>query len=108
MDNGRVCAYILSAKVYKVSDNFIGYVRQNDIESIRYEELALKLTKKQGYITRNNTRLTHACVNRVLLKKDIIYSTFKPGKWYIWTWYIWGSCIWCIHFFVFIFSLQDY
>jgi ATP-dependent DNA helicase RecG len=45
---------MLSSKVYKWSDNSIGYVRQNDIDSIRHEELALKLAKKQGYVTRKN------------------------------------------------------
>lgn len=51
---------MLSSKVYKVGDNSIGYVRQNDIERIRYEELTLQLAKKQGYVTRKNvTDLLH-------------------------------------------------
>lgn len=54
MGNGRGRAYMLSSKVYKVSDNSISYVGQNDIDSIRHEELALKLVKKQGYVTRKN------------------------------------------------------
>jgi len=58
--NGRGRAYMLSSKVYKVGDNSIGYVRQNDIERIRYEELTLQLAKKQGYVTRKNvTELLH-------------------------------------------------
>lgn len=49
---GRSRSYILSSKVYKISNNSIGYVMQKDIDSIRHEELALQLVKKQGYITR--------------------------------------------------------
>ena len=58
--SGRGRAYMLSSKVYKVGDNSIGYVRQNDIERIRHEELTLQLAKKQGYVTRKNvTELLH-------------------------------------------------
>jgi ATP-dependent DNA helicase RecG len=40
--------------VYKKNDNAVGYVRQTDIEKMRYEELVLKLVDEQGYITRAN------------------------------------------------------
>ena len=53
--NGKSRAYILSAKVYREQDNIVGYVRQTGIDSVKYEELVLKLAKKQGgYVTRDN------------------------------------------------------
>lgn len=52
--NSRARAYILSAKVYKEQDNSIGYVRQTGIDRLRYEDLILKLTKQQNYVTREN------------------------------------------------------
>ena len=51
---GRGRYYQLSPRVYKKSDNTIGYVRQTVIEKMRYEELVLKLVKEQGYVTRAN------------------------------------------------------
>lgn len=54
--NGRARAYILSAKVYKGQDNSVGYVRQAGIDKLKYEELILKLTIQQGYVTRENVR----------------------------------------------------
>ena len=44
--------YVLSANVYKKQQNTIGYVRQTDIDKIRYNELILKLAKKKGSVTR--------------------------------------------------------
>lgn len=41
---GKNRFYLLSAKVYRKSRNAIGYVRQTDIDEIRYEELILKLS----------------------------------------------------------------
>lgn len=53
--NGKSRAYILSAKVYRENDNAIGYVRQTGIDSIKHEELVLKLAREQkGNITREN------------------------------------------------------
>lgn len=52
--NGKVRAYILSAKVYKEQDNSVGYVRQIDIDKLRYNELILKLAEQQGFVTRDN------------------------------------------------------
>lgn len=43
---GKNRVYILSAKVYNSSHNMIGYVRQTDIDEVRYEELILKLARK--------------------------------------------------------------
>lgn len=53
--SGKSRAYILSAKVYREGDNAVGYVRQTGIDSIKYEELVLKLAREQkGVITREN------------------------------------------------------
>lgn len=52
--NGKVRAYILSAKVYKEQDNSVGYVRQTGIDKLRYNELILKLAEQQGFVTRDN------------------------------------------------------
>lgn len=54
--SGKARAYILSAKVYKEQDNAVGYVRQTGIDKLKYDELVLKLTKQQGYVTRDNVR----------------------------------------------------
>lgn len=51
---GRGRYYYLSAKVYRTGDNLLGYVRQTDIDAVRYEALILKLAHQQGYITRAN------------------------------------------------------
>ena len=51
---GRGRYYMLSSRVYKKSDNVMGYVRQTDIDKLRYEELIIKLAKEQGYVTRGN------------------------------------------------------
>lgn len=51
---GRGRYYMLSSGVYKKSDNVVGYVRQTDIDKLRYEELIIKLAKEQGYVTRGN------------------------------------------------------
>ena len=44
---GKNRFYLLSVKVYKKSNNLIGYVRQTDIDEIRYEELILKLSENR-------------------------------------------------------------
>ena len=49
--NGRGQAYILSAKVYKDPAK---YVRQTDIDKLRYPELIRKLAKSRGVITRKD------------------------------------------------------
>ena len=49
--NGKNREYILSSKVYK---NKLDYVRQSNIDSIRYPEMILKLAKEKTYITRND------------------------------------------------------
>lgn len=54
--NGKARSYILSAKVYREQENSIGYVRQTDIDKLRYEELILKLAMQQGYVKRDDAR----------------------------------------------------
>ena len=71
--NGKSRAYILSAKVYKEQDNVVGYVRQTGIDSVKYEELVLKLAKQQGgHVTRENVselpNISNSQAYRVLKK----------------------------------------
>ena len=49
--NGRGRVYVLGSKVYK---NPVKYVRQTDIDAIRYEELVLKLADKKKTIMRKD------------------------------------------------------
>ena len=51
---GRGRYYMLGSKVYKESDDVIGYVRQTGIDKLKYQELILKLAKTQGHVTRAN------------------------------------------------------
>lgn len=48
---GKGCMYILSAKAYR---NVVSYVRQTDIETLRYQELVLKLVEVQGTVSRKD------------------------------------------------------
>lgn len=69
---GRGRYYMLSSGVYKKSDNVVGYVRQTDIDKLRYEELIIKLAKEQGYVTRGNVaellNLSPPQAYRIILK----------------------------------------
>ena len=47
-------SYILSAKIYRQQSNAVGYVRQSAIDQVKFEEMIVKLTQKQGFITRDN------------------------------------------------------
>lgn len=49
--NGRGRVYVLSAKAYK---DPVQYVRQTDIDVIRYSELIIKLAQTKEYITRKD------------------------------------------------------
>lgn len=51
MGNGRGRVYVLSAKVYRDPAQ---YVRQTDIDGIRYIELILKLAQTKEYLTRKD------------------------------------------------------
>ena len=53
--NGKNRSYILSSKVYKQNNESAKYVRQTDIDAVRYPELILKLAKqKDGIITKED------------------------------------------------------
>ncbi len=52
---GKNRAYILGKKIYRESQKTIQYVRQTDVDSIRYPELVMKLAATQnGVITKQN------------------------------------------------------
>ena len=55
-NKGKSRVFILSPKVYKEQNNLIGYIRQTEINRLRYEELVLKLAKHQQFITRDNVK----------------------------------------------------
>ncbi|MDO4486452.1 MAG: putative DNA binding domain-containing protein [Bacillota bacterium] len=69
---GRGRYYMLSSGVYKKSDNVVGYIRQTDIDKLRYEELIIKLAKNQGYVTRGSVaellNLSPPQAYRIILK----------------------------------------
>ena len=69
---GRGRYYMLSSSVYKKGDNVVGYVRQTDIDKLRYEELIIKLAKEQGFVTRGNVaellNLSPPQAYRIILK----------------------------------------
>ena len=48
---GRSRAYVLSVKLYKSPE---AYVRQTDVDQLRYPELILKLARKKGAVTRSD------------------------------------------------------
>ena len=53
--NGKNRSYILGKKVYREINESVQYVRQTDIDSIRYPELVLKLARTQdGIITKQD------------------------------------------------------
>jgi len=53
--NGKNRSYILGKKIYREINESIQYVRQADIDSIRYPELVLKLARTQnGIITQQD------------------------------------------------------
>ena len=49
--SNRGRTYVLSAKMYH---DPVKYVRQTDIDQIRYKELIMKLAEKKGIITRKD------------------------------------------------------
>ena len=52
---GKERTYILGKKIYRENKKTIQYVRQTDIDSIRYQELVMKLVETQdGIITKQD------------------------------------------------------
>ena len=69
LGNTRGRVYILSAKVYH---DKAGYVRQTDIDKIRYTELIMRLVEQQKIITRKDVvNLLHVTPSQAyrILKK---------------------------------------
>lgn len=54
--SGKHRSYVLSHSVYKKEGKSKEYVRQTDIDRIRYPEMILKLVKKQGRITTSDVQ----------------------------------------------------
>ena len=79
--NGKNREYILSSKVYQ---NKINYVRQTVIDTVRYNELVLKLAKKQGYVSRNDVikllRVTDSQAYRILKRLADSGKLIKQGS----------------------------
>lgn len=50
----RKRTYLLSSRVYEKTNDLLGYVRQKDIDVLRFEELVLSLAAKQGRVTRGD------------------------------------------------------
>lgn len=73
--SGKGRAYILSAKAYR---DKAGYVRQTDIERIRYPELVMKLMAAKGTITRNDViELLHVTPSQAY---RILQKLVKSGE----------------------------
>ena len=51
-------SYMLSGKVYSQSGKEAGYVRQSDIDKIRYPELIMKLAAAETSLTEAHTQIT--------------------------------------------------
>ena len=51
---GRGRYYMLSSKYYNKAKNIAAYVRQKDIDPIRYEELVMELLRKKGTVRRSD------------------------------------------------------
>lgn len=79
--NERGRTYVLCAKAYK---DPVQYVRQTDIDGIRYEELILKLARRKGSITRKDVmELLHVSgpqAYRLLKKLDIGKKLIRNGN----------------------------
>jgi len=52
--SGRGRTYMISYKLYKLSGNVSGYVRQRDIDELRHPELILSLASSQDFISRSD------------------------------------------------------
>jgi len=50
----RQRTYLLSSRVYEKTNDLLGYVRQKNIDVLRFEELVLSLAAKQGRVTRGD------------------------------------------------------
>ena len=70
--NGANRSYILSSKVYKQNNESSKYVRQTDIDAVRYPELIIKLANQQnGIITKEDV------MELLKITSDQAYSQIK-------------------------------
>lgn len=78
--SGKGRAYILSAKAYQSK---MAYVRQTDIDAVRYPELVLKLVDTQGSVTRKDVvellHVTPPQAYRILQKLEHSGAVVKEG-----------------------------
>ncbi|MCI1220276.1 MAG: putative DNA binding domain-containing protein [Bifidobacterium sp.] len=76
--HGAHRTYTLGSKVYRQSGKTIEYVRQADIDRVRYPELIMKLAAEQGGITKNDVmRLLHLDSNQAYYQ---LAKLVKNGK----------------------------
>ena len=70
---GRGKTYMLSHNVFKNKSDTIGYVRQRDIDEVRYKELILNLAERSDFISNSDIRsLLHVESNKAyLLLKEL-------------------------------------
>ncbi len=52
--NSRRRTYLLSSRVYDATNDLLGYVRQKNIDDLRFDELVLSLATKQNRVTRGD------------------------------------------------------
>ena len=70
--NGKLRTYMLSARIYKESNQSIQYVRQTGIEKVAYPEMILKLARTQdGFITKQDV------ADLLKITPDQAYSEIK-------------------------------
>lgn len=76
--NGIRRSYMLGSKVYKRSGKAIEYVRQTDIDRVRYPELILKLAAQQNGLSKTNVMdLLHLDANQAYYQ---LSKLIKAGK----------------------------
>lgn len=87
LGNGRNRSFILGRKIYRKTNEAIGYVRQTDIDSIRYREMVIKLAQTQnGIITKqdvmNLLKISPVQAYHLIksLQKEKIISLINGGK----------------------------
>lgn len=81
--SGRNRAYILSSKVYSKAGKAKEYVRQTDIDKVRYPELIMKLAEKQGSVTTADVgALLHVDSSKAYyeIRKLVKKGLLKKGK----------------------------
>lgn len=70
--DGKLRTYMLSARIYKESNQSIQYVRQTGIEKVAYPEMILKLASTQaGFITKQDV------ADLLKITPDQAYSEIK-------------------------------